>query len=972
MRKSHLSSSALMALIVASAVPAYSQSAFSQVLVSVTDAQGKPLSGVVITLRSEETGQLRTSRTESNGLFQFANMPVGPYVASASKDGFQSASGVKLYLSLNGSNPLNIRLASVTERTVEVFSSVSSVDPSRSSAATMISPENMNNLPVAGRSFLDFATLTPQVIVESGRGNLAIAGQRGVNTSVNLDGADNNESFFGGAVGSAEGKTPFTVSIEAVREFQVVTDGASAEYGRMGGGYINAVTKSGTNEYTGSLFYYKRPQNLVALRPSFGVAGSNTIADFKSIQQGFSFGGPLIKDKLFFFVAYDGQRKTTTNNFAWGTSSLPLTLDLTQASDQVLASKGGSYAVPEDSNVFFARLDWVANADNTFTLRYNKSEFKGLYNNGSNVAFENTTPDVVDTESLVGQWNWTISSNLLSEFRVSQSGNSLPRIARTSIPRVSVSNVGSYGGNNFFREYEQERTQVQETITYVAPNYTIKFGADFNKTSIFEIFAGTANGSYSFSNIADFRAGNWSSYDQRFGLGGLTALQSGYFDTSGQEEAYFIQGDFRLNNELKLGVGLRQDQQKNPKFGIANFANPTTTTAPLTAQIPDSVSESPFGWLPLDPRLSLTWTPNSDQGKTVVRLNAGRYSSRTPAVFQYQVYTVNGVRATSIRFNAANQTSLVASYPGFTRGTSFNWANPYAFSSMPVGSSAPKGDIFTFDPNFKNPITDRFNMSVEKAYDSGWTLGLNTVYARANQLERLKDINLGTPTVGSDGRKVFPSTRPNANFGKMMMYVSDASGIYQAITFSAKFDKADSPISGQFFYTWSANRDNDSNERNFSSYGVQNTQDLMADYSYADTDRRHVFTGFFSYFHAPSKVMSGVNVRYSSGTPYSATVGSDLNADGISGNDRLYWYGVDTGRNSLRRSSYTTVDIKLSRDFSLMNNTKLTLSAEVFDLFNRMDTFNFIRALNGTTYNTPSPSSTGQTRQVQLGVRLSF
>lgn len=106
-------------------------------------------------------------------------------------------------------------------------------------------------------------------------------------------------------------------------------------------------------------------------------------------------------------------------------------------------------------------------------------------------------------------------------------------------------------------------------------------------------------------------------------------------------------------------------------------------------------------------------------------------------------------------------------------------------------------------------------MSVEKAYDSGWTLGLNTVYARAKQLERLNDINLGTPTVGSDGRKVFPSTRPNPNFAKMMMYVSDASGIYQAITFSAKFDKADSPFSGQFFYTWSANRDNDSNERNF-------------------------------------------------------------------------------------------------------------------------------------------------------------
>lgn len=964
MRKSHVTSSAIMALIVASGVPAFTQSALSQIIVSVTDAQGRPLTGVAITLRNAETGLVRASLTESNGQFQFVNLPVGPYVASASKDGFQSAIGVKLYLSLSGSAPLNFRLASVSETTIEVLSAVSSIDPNRSSATTSISPENMNRLPVAGRSFLDFATLTPQVIVEGNRGNLAIAGQRGVNTSVNLDGADNNESFFGGALGSAEGKTPFTVSIEAVREFQVVTDGASAEYGRMGGGYINAVTKSGTNDFTGSAFYYKRPQRFIALRPDFGVPGSNAIISSPNSQQGFSFGGPLIKDTLFFFVAYDGQRRSSTNNFAWGTQSLPLALDLTQAADLVLANRGGSYASPQNSDVFFARVDWVLNADNIFTFRYNKSDFTGIYNDGSNVAFETTTPDIVNTESLVGQWNWSIAPNLLSEFRVSKSGNDLPRRQRTSRPRVAISNVGSYGGNNFFREYEQERFQIQETLTYVAPGFTIKIGADYNKTSIYEIFAGTANGSYSFSNITDFRAGNWSSYDQRFGLGGLTALQSGEFDSTSQEEAYFIQGDFRLNNDLKLGLGLRQDQQKNPSFPIANFANPTTTTAPLTETIPGSNT-----W---DPRVSLTWTPSADKGKTIVRLNAGTYTSRTPAVFQYQVYSVNGVRATSIRFTSASLTSaFVAANPGLVRGSTFNWNNPYAFPSLPGGSSVPKGDIFTFDPNFENPRTTRFNASVERAYDSGWVVGINSAYAVGSRLERLKDINLGIPVANVDTRLVFPSTRPNANFSKMMMYTSDAISNYSAITLSAKYDKSDSPFTGQFFYTWSVNRDNDSNERNFSSYGVQNTQRLMDDYSYADTDRRHVFTGFFSYFHAATKIMSGVNIRYSSGTPYSAIASGDQNADGISGNDRVYYLGQDTGRNVFRRSSFTTVDAKFSRDFKYAG-TVLTLSAEVFDIFNRMDTFNAIRGGTGNTFLAPSPTSVGQTRQVQLGVRLAF
>lgn len=967
MRIKHLYPSAFMALIVASALPVFAQSASSQVTGTVADAAGKSLAGVTVAFRNAETGFTRAVVTDETGRFNFVNLPVGPYTATATKEGYQSATNIRLYLSLNGSAPLNVRLVPVSGTTVEVLSSVGQVDVDRSSSATMISPDDLNKLPVAGRSFLDFATLTPQVTVESGRGNLAIAGQRGINTSINLDGADNNESFFGGALGAAEGKTPFTVSIEAVREFQVVTDGASAEYGRMGGGYLNAVTKSGTNDFVGSLFYYKRPSNLVALQPNLsGVAGSNALADFKSTQMGFSFGGPIIKDKVFFFLAFDGQRKTTTNNFAWG-GSTPVTLNSALASDQALLARNQAYNIPENSDVLFGRVDWIVDANNTLTFRYNKSDFTGVYNNGITVAFETTTPDVVKTESLVAQWNWTITPNLLSEFRINNSNNSLPRTARTSIPQVGISGVGTYGGNNFFREYEQKRTQIQETVTYVANNYTLKLGADWNKTQIAEIFASRANGVYSFSSFANYQLGNWSTYSQRFGLNGLNAIQSGTFDVREQEEAYFFQGDFRLSTEIKLGFGLRQDSQQHPNFPIPNFASPTTTTAPLTQTIPN-------GGGGFDPRLSFTWTPDSDKGNTVVRINAGRYSSRTPSVFLYQVYTVNGVRAAQVTFTPANQAALVASYPGFTYGSTFNYQNPYAFASLPVSSvvTVPVSDVFTYDPGFKNPFTDRFNVNVERAYPSGWVMGINAVYAKSERLERLRDINLGTPTANVDGRLVFPSARPNTRFRQMMMYTSDAQGVYQGVTLSAKYNRPNSPFSGQFFYTWSANRDNDSNERNFSSYGVMNTQNLMGDYGYADTDRRHVFTGSFSYFEATTKIMTGVNIRYNSGTPYSWTSSSDLNADGVSGNDRMYAFGLDTGRNAFRRSSFTTVDAKFSRDFRLFKGSTLTLSAEVFDLFNRMDRWTFLRGGSSNGSVTYTPSSTGGTRQVQLGARLTF
>jgi len=276
MRSRHLSTSSLAALLIAAA-PLMAQGVSTQLGGRVLDAKGGAVAGATVVIRNQETGLTRTLQTSAEGRYMATLLPVGPYVVTVTKAGFQTAGNIKLNLNLGDAAPLTVKLAPETGAVVEVVAaSAAQVDSERASAAAIISTDNLSSLPVFNRSFTNLATLAPQVVVDSSRGNLAIAGQRGVNTSINIDGGDNNEPFFGGAIGAAEGKTPFTISIEAIREYQVVTDGASAEFGRMGGGYVNAITKNGTNETSGSLFYYTRPKLWVEPGPTLRQPSGST------------------------------------------------------------------------------------------------------------------------------------------------------------------------------------------------------------------------------------------------------------------------------------------------------------------------------------------------------------------------------------------------------------------------------------------------------------------------------------------------------------------------------------------------------------------------------------------------------------------------------------------------------------------------------------------------------------------------
>jgi len=999
-----------VALLVAAA-PLMAQGVSAQLGGRVLDSKGVGVAGATVVIRNGETGLTRTLQTSNEGRYLATLLPVGPYTVTVTKFGYQTAANIKVNLNLGDAAPLTIKLASETGATVEVTASAPQVDSERASAAAIISPDNLTNLPVFNRSFTNLATLAPQVVVDSSRGNLAIAGQRGVNTSINIDGGDNNEPFFGGAVGAGEGKTPFTISIEAIREYQVVTDGASAEFGRMGGGYVNAITKNGTNELSGSLFYYTRPRHWVEAGPTLRQpSGSTTtfpVGEFQHEQYGFSVSGPIVKDKLFYFVTYDAQRLKSPINMNWGGTNPPTglyPLNSSVTADAVLLSKAGGYSSKADSDTMFARFDWNITTDQNLQFRINHSKFKGDVGTGITAAYENVSSDEITTDAYVLQWNWVLGANWINEARVNYTKDDMPRAPYSTTPQVSISNVGFYGAYPFDRTYNTKRLQVQENVSYVTPTLQVKAGVDYNTVDVSEFFAGYWRGSYSFSNITNFRNGNWSTYRQNFGLSG-SVQDAGLFSASEKQTAIFIQTDWRLADSFKLGMGVRWDRQENPNYPVLDMSNTSANPMPLTGKIP---TDSQFS-----PRLSFTWTPGFDQGKTVVRGSLGRYVSTTPAVFLYQAFAANGRRTGSKDFTAAE-----AGTYGIPIGAAFNASNPYWISSFPAGAPIPPFNIWTFSRDFKNPYTDRVNLGVERPFFRDLVLGFSATYAKSNQLERTADLNLGTPTANAQGRLIYPSTvspitisapnpttglstwgggaytpvRPNANYGTMGYYLSDATGLYHAYTFSMKYHKDDSAFDAQVYYTYAINKDSDSNERNYSGVSIQDAGQLGNQWGYADTDRRHVLTGYMSFLDKDlTGILSSLSFRYQSGTPYTLTYGTDVNGDGNGTNDRYFQNGVDSGRNTQRAGSVFTLDLGLRRDFLITKRMKATASLDIFNLLNRQDTYLSNRVSypsTGTLANPgvvpatvdanyaknlqPQQNWLGSARQIQIGARFAF
>ena len=345
----------------------------------VLDANRAAVPGVTVTATNQDTGLVKSVETSDDGFYRILLLPPGKYkVETSGAQGFAPASFTNVVVTVGGQTPLDIQLSvGTTIAMVDVSAEGQVVETTRTSVSSTVNEKAIQNLPVNGRNYLDFATLTPAVVRDPTRtGDLAVGGQKGTLNSLQVDGADNNNTFFGQSFGRTGTRPPYQFSEESVQEFQVNQNGFSAEFGRAGGAVINVVTKSGTNEWHGSAFEYFRDESLNSNSPILTARGAKRPKS-QINQFGGTLGGPFKRDRAFFFFAYDGQR-----------SSVPQLVDPPNFFAQpaniraLLAPKLNTYEVGRNQDVFMFKTDIRLNNSNQLVLRFNQQNFTG--NNNEN------------------------------------------------------------------------------------------------------------------------------------------------------------------------------------------------------------------------------------------------------------------------------------------------------------------------------------------------------------------------------------------------------------------------------------------------------------------------------------------------------------------------------------------------------------------------------------------------------------
>ncbi|HYM62088.1 MAG TPA: carboxypeptidase-like regulatory domain-containing protein, partial [Thermoanaerobaculia bacterium] len=343
-----------------------------------TDNSGAVLPGVTVTATNTATGIARVAVSNATGSYQIGLLPPGVYRLSAELSGFQAYKLEKLTVNVGTDVNVNVSLKPGVAETVTVTAAAPLVETTRTQVSSVVNEKSVENLPTNGRNFIDFVLTTPGVVKDVRLGDISFAGQRGTLNSLVIDGANNDNTFFGQALGrTGSGRAPYQFSQDAVKEFQVNNNSYSAEYGRAGGAVINVVTKSGTNEYQGTIFDFLRDRRYNA-NDYINVINNRPKGPYHFDQYGASLGGPIRKDKDFFFVNYDAQRNSIDNLILLGIPNGGYPTDAaSQAGLAKIQSLAGNYPKTQNQDVYLMKTDHEVLTNDHLSLRYNRQTFTG-------------------------------------------------------------------------------------------------------------------------------------------------------------------------------------------------------------------------------------------------------------------------------------------------------------------------------------------------------------------------------------------------------------------------------------------------------------------------------------------------------------------------------------------------------------------------------------------------------------------
>jgi outer membrane receptor protein involved in Fe transport len=928
---------------------AQSQVAGGEIVGTVTDETGGVLPGVTVTVRNQATGVSRDTVTDKAGRFRAPLLPVGTYEVSAVLQGFATTRLKDLTLTIGQTLDADLKMRAAASEEIVVTAEAPVLDRERSAQASTVGPRAVASLPVNGRNFIDFVLITPGVTRDVRQGDISFAGQRGTLNSLVVDGADDNNTFFGQALGrTGSGRAPYQFSQDAVQEFQVNRNAYSAEYGRAGGAVINVVTKSGTNDYHGSAFEFYRDKSLnensylnrtaVPPRPK---------SPYHFDQFGGSLGGPIQRDKIFFFVNYDGQRNTTPNdvNLDQNLAGITLPTDAnTVAGLAKLRTLANSWERAQNQDVFLGKIDWNLSDAERLSVRYNHQNFtgKGFENGGATNAEQHTGASLVKTRTFNAALDSIYTSDLFNEVRGQWARDSEPGAANSDLPEATIRQNGRTIltiGRNFFspRETTIDRWQLADTLTRVNGAHTFKLGVDVNHDKIKNFFPGNFSGSYTFNSIADFNLGIPSApgerYVQAFGGPGTSGATT---NPNMTEYSAFAQDQWELRSNVTLTLGLRYDVQ--------DWTQPTVRNpdAQLAAAGIDT-SHLHIDRNNIAPRLGLTWSPDV---KTVVRAGYGVFYGRTPAIMVGTAMSNNGINVQTATFTG-NQ---VPTYPNI-------------FPTLPTGAALPKPTIFVFDPNYENPEVHQASLGVEYALTDDVTASAGYLYVRGRKLQRSTDINLLAPVAtpipiqggGSLTVDRYPTARPFTNFDRIIEFQSSAKSEYNGLTLELR-KRFNGYVQANLAYTLGKVTDtnpdatavvpNSGDDAKFAS----NPFNFNADDAPGSNDQRHrvVFSGLWdlAWWKGSTGAMKYLADGWSlswiaswqSGQPYSKTITNDVNRDGNTRNDI-----VPGSRNSVYLPSVFNIDLRIDKRIPLTSGLNLDLIAEAFNLLNR-DNINLQRS----------------------------
>jgi hypothetical protein len=947
-------------------VRAQSESGAAAVQGVVLDPDGRTIAGATIVVRNEATGQSRSLGSDATGRFAALAMPVGTYDVRATAPGFaeRHVRGLDLSVGHTRDVALRLALAGVTEEVAVVAES--GLDSRGQSVSTSIGEEAVGNLPIRGRNFTEFAVLTPGVMQEANRFGLVVNGQRSINSNISIDGVDFNDSLQGNQRGGNDAVYSFPQA--AIREFQVVRSGASAEVGRTTAGFVNVVTRSGSNQTKGELFYANRNGTLTS-RDAFGNSSSSN----SQHQMGGALGGPLVRDRMFFFGALEKNLLTIPYTVQFRTPSQPAGKPPVVVPDEILAQQG-TFTGKNNPLVGFLRVDTELSAANHLNVQYTYNGLGGLNFNVKSALTDQavTNNNKLDRKSqgVKAAFTSVLSPHLLNEARAQWAYDNRYQTPESPLPQIDVKDFGTIGGNSDGPIiYKATRVELLDNVSWSHGRHSVRAGFDVNFNPQYMTREKNGGGLYTFATFADYLAGKIQQYQQAIPVAGA----HGFYQATQKDVGAFLQDELKLRSDVTLTAGLRWDGQINPQ---PDRPNPKYA---ITSQIPNDLAM----W---QPRLGLTYDVQG-RGRTVVRLSAGLYDSRTPGYLMQRVFTDNGVDVLNV--NSASDPTVLS-----------RLTIPNGLADVPEGVALPLNAIYAFDPELKNPRSFQTAVAVEQQLGRDTRVVLGYTRNRTTDLQRRVDKNLFAPTIDETGNPIYPKgpaatagvLRPDPTIGQLNVNESSAHSIYNGVSVSLE-RRMSRRLQLQVNYTYALAKDDDSNERDFNRQQALNTFDYSGEWSYSRQDIRH--NGKLNaLYELPGGFTLGAIVLARTGIPYKAVVGADLQNDGNTNNDRPILNGHVVGRNVDRQPTFFDTDLRVLKIVKLGGRQRLTLSVEAFNITraSNMGMDGDGESVFGKPTTTPNPITGlfytnntaglpttapptdrfGGPRQVQVGARFSF